>query len=160
MAVPSLKYLEHILSSSDDYLPAEDQNIRRAQGKWGQMVNILYREGENRRMAGRFYVVVVQVVILFGSEPWVTTPRLEKVFTGLQHRSVRRMAVMIPEIQLDEIWLYEPIGEALEMVVLYEIGVYISHLQNTMAKYIATRPIVDMCLAVEMSPGMRLSRRW
>ena len=40
------------------------------------MVNILGREGADRRTAGRFYVAVVQEVLLFGSEMWVMTPQL------------------------------------------------------------------------------------
>ena len=35
-------------------------------GKVGKMVKILGREGLDRMTAGSFYVVVVQVVILFG----------------------------------------------------------------------------------------------
>ena len=50
------------------------QNLRRARGKWGQLTNILGREGADRRTLGRFYVAVVQTVLLFGSETWVLTP--------------------------------------------------------------------------------------
>ena len=46
------------------------------------------------------------------------------------------------------------------MVGLEEIGVYIARRQNTIAQYIATRPIVDLCLAAERRPGMRLLWRW
>ena len=46
------------------------------------------------------------------------------------------------------------------MVGLDEIGVYISHRQNKVVQYIATRPIMDLCLTEERNTGMRLSRRW
>ena len=46
------------------------------------------------------------------------------------------------------------------MVVLEEIRVYINHHNNTVAKYIATHPIMDLCLEAEKKPGMHLSRRW
>ena len=46
------------------------------------------------------------------------------------------------------------------MVGLEEIGVYIAHSQNMTAKYIATRPIMELCLAAERNKGMRLSRKW
>ena len=46
------------------------------------------------------------------------------------------------------------------MVVLEEIGLYIASRQNTVAQYIMTRPIMDLCMASERNPGMRLSRRW
>ena len=124
------------------------------------MVIILVREGEYRRTTGRFYVVVVQAVLLFGSETWVVTPRLEKALAGFHHRAVQWMAGMGPESQLYRTWVYPPIGEALEMLGLDEIGVYIDRRQNTVAQYIAPRPIMELCMAVERRMGMRLSRRW
>ena len=109
------------------------------------------------RMTGRFYVAVVQAVLLFGSEMWVLTPQLEKALEGFHHRAERRMAVMGPKRQPDGTWLYPPIGAALTMVGLEEIGVYISRRQNTVAQYIANHLIMDLCLAAEQNPGMRLS---
>ena len=46
------------------------------------------------------------------------------------------------------------------MVVLEDISVYIACLHNMVVKYIATRPIMDLCLAVEQKPEMHLFRRW
>ena len=56
--------------------------------------------------------------------------------------------------------MYPPIGSALEMVGMEEIGVYISCHQNTVAQYTATHPIMDLCLAAERSLGIFLSRQW
>ena len=82
---------------------------------------------------GRFYVSVVQAVLLFGSEMWVLTPWLEKSLEGFHHREVWQMAGMGPKHQRYGTWVYPPIGVALEMVGLEEIGVYISRLHNTVA---------------------------
>ena len=43
---------------------------------------------------------------------------------------------------------------------LEEIRLYIARIQNMVAQYIATCPIMDLCLAAEQKPGMRLSMRW
>ena len=69
------------------------------------------------------------------------------------------MAGMGPKRQQDRKWVYPPIGAALEMVRLEEIGVYIACRQNMVAQYIATRPIMELCLAVDQNPVMRLSRQ-
>ena len=98
-------------------------------------------------MVGKFYVAVVQEVLLFGSKTWLLTPRLEKSLEGLHHWPVRQMAVMSPNHQRDLTWLYTPIGAFMEMVELEGIRVYISCCQNLIAKYIATCPIMDLCLA-------------
>ena len=65
------------------------------------MAKILVREGGDRRTSGRFYVAVIPVVLLFGSESWVLTPRFDKALEEFHHRSVRRMAVMGPKRQRD-----------------------------------------------------------
>ena len=70
------------------------------------------------------------------------------------------MAGMGPKRQRDGTWVYPPIGAALSMVGLEEIGVYIALRQNKFTQYISTCPIMDLCLSAERKPGMCLSRRW
>ena len=50
------------------------------------MEKILGREGEDKTTTQRFYVAVVQAVIMFGSETWVLNPRLEKAHAGFHHQ--------------------------------------------------------------------------
>ena len=66
-AVPYTNYLGQTLLSSDNNWLDVEQNLQRSWGKWGQLVKILGREGAYRIMAGRFYVVVVQAVLILGS---------------------------------------------------------------------------------------------
>ena len=40
------------------------------------------------------------------------------------------------------------------------IGTYITRSQNTVAQYIATRPILDLYERSAWRPGARVSRRW
>ena len=61
---------------------------------------------------------VVQVVLLFRSETWVLTPRLEKSLEGFHHRAARRMAGMGPKHQQDGKFMYQPIGAELTMLGL------------------------------------------
>ena len=43
---------------------------------------------------------------------------------------------------------------------LQEVETYVSRRQNTVAQYIATKPIVDLCLAVDRRPVTKLSKLW
>ena len=52
-----------------------------------------------------------------------------------------------------------PIGVALATVGMNEIGVYIFRRQNMVAQYIATRPIMDLCLTAERKPVLRPLRQ-
>ena len=45
-------------------------------------------------------------------------------------------------------------------VGLQELETYVSRHQNTVVQYIATRPIMDLCLAAERRPGTRVEMRW
>ena len=62
------------LSSYDNDWPEAEQNLQRARGEWGLLAKILGRERADRITEGRFYVELVQAVLLFGSESWVLTP--------------------------------------------------------------------------------------
>ena len=76
-AVSSFKYLGQTLPSSDDDCLAVEQNLRMAWVKWVWLKKCLGREVADRRTVGRFYVAALQVVLLFGSETWVLTLRLD-----------------------------------------------------------------------------------
>ena len=155
--VPSFSYLGRTVLSSDDDWSEVEQNLRRARGKWGQLAKILGREGSDRRTVGRFYVAVVQSVLIFRSKMWVVSPRLDKLLNSFHRYVVRQMSGMVPKLQRDGTWVYTPIGAALEMVGLEDIGVYIARHQNTVAQYIETCPIMDLCLMAERKTGLRLS---
>ena len=67
------------------------------------------------------------------------------------------MTGMDPKLQPYGTWVYPAIGAALEMAGLEEFRVYIARHQNMVAQYIASRPFMELCLAVERNPGMYLS---
>ena len=105
-------------------------------------------------------MAVVQAVLLFGSETRVLTTRLEKDLEGFCHWAARRMAGMVPKLHPDKTLVYPLIGAALAIMGLDNIVVYIARRQNTVAQYISTCPIMDLCLAAERKPLMRLYRQW
>ena len=54
------------------------------------MSRILIWEGEDPKVSGHFIKAVVQAVLLFGAEPWVLTPRMERALRSFHHRVARR----------------------------------------------------------------------
>ena len=44
--------------------------------------------------------------------------------------------------------------------VFQELNTYVSRRQNTVAQFIATRPMIDLCLATKRRLGSRLSKQW
>ena len=43
---------------------------------------------------------------------------------------------------------------------LQEVENYLYHHQNTVAQYIATRPIMDLCLEAKRKPGPIVTMQW
>ena len=48
----------------------------------------------------------------------------------------------------------------MEEAGMQEVDTYVSHLQNIVTQFIATRPIMDLCLVAEGRPGSRVTKRW
>ena len=117
-------------------------------------------ESEDARTSRRIYVAVVQAVFLYGLETWVTTPCIGRVLGGFYHRVAHRLTGRQPLMGSDRRWAYLPQAEAVEEAGLQEVGTYVSRRQNTVKQFIATRPIIDLCLAEERRPGSRVSNRW
>ena len=97
--VSVFRYMGRMLSSTNNDWPDMERNLRRVQGKWVRLEEILGREVADKRTVRRSYVAVVQAVLLFGSETWVLTPRLEKSLDGFHHQAVWQMAGMVPKCQ-------------------------------------------------------------
>ena len=57
-------------------------------------------------------------------------------------------------------WFYPPLTDVMAEVGLKEMETYVSGRQNTVAQYIATIPIMGLCLAAKQKPGPRVEMRW
>ena len=53
-----------------------------------------------------------------------------------------------------------PLVDSMEEAGLQEMDTYVSCRQNTVTQFIATRTILDLCLAAELLIGSRLSKWW
>ena len=64
-------------------------NLRKAWTEWDRFSRILVRGGSNMQVSGIFFKAVVQVVILFGLETWVTNPHMGQAMGSSQHGVAR-----------------------------------------------------------------------
>ena len=69
----SFKYLGRVLHQPYKDLPAVFRNIWRARQVWGRLGKLLRREGADPIISSKFYLAVVQAVLIFGSETWLVT---------------------------------------------------------------------------------------
>ena len=90
-AVSEFRYLGRLLTETDDNWPVVAGNIKKARRSWGRLSRVLGREGADPKVSRTFYIAVKQVVLLFGSETWVLTKKMEEALDTFQGRVARKI---------------------------------------------------------------------
>ena len=91
---------------SDDGCPAVVQNLWQAQHKCEWLYRMFIREGTDAWTLGRIEVVVVQAVLLYGSETGVMTQHIGRLLGVFHHRVDCRLTGLQPGIGRDGGWVY------------------------------------------------------
>ena len=99
-------------------------------------------------------------MLLFGAETWVLIHRMERALSIFQHKVARRLFGRKPRRKGGGSWEYPSLEEVMVEAGFEGIGTYITRRQNTVAQYIATRPILDLCECFTRRPVARVYRRW
>ena len=81
---------------------------------WTWLGMIMGREGAIPRVPGIFFQAVVQAVLLFDSETWVTTPCMGRALGRFQHSVNRRIIGRQPKKMNHWGWEYTPPETAIE----------------------------------------------
>ena len=100
------------------------------------------------------------MVLVFGAETWVLTPQMEKSLDSFQSRVLRKITGRQPRLQKCRSWKYPPLVGAIREAVMVGIRKSITRRQNTVAQYIAMRPVLDLCEQATRRPGVQVSWRW
>ena len=143
------------MTAGDDDWPAVAGNLAKARRSWGRLQRILRREGATPRISGSFFKAVVQQVLLFGEETWVVTPNMEWALSGFLHGAARRITGRQARREKDEDWYYPSLEGAMREAGLTDIRASILNRQNTVAQYIATRPLLELCEGTRAREGGR-----
>jgi hypothetical protein len=108
--------------------------------------------GENTapKIAAKFYKAVVQAIFLYGSKTWNLTSsalaRLEGFHVCAAYKMARKHQ---PKRGANGVWVYPKMADVLEECGMATIAVYIQSPCQTIAIYVATRPIFKACLEGE-----------
>ena len=135
-------------------------NLQKARKSWGRMSRILSWEGADPKVLGHFFKAVVQVMLLFREETWVLTPRMEQALSSFKHRVAQRLIGRQTGRRGDGSWEYPPPAAAMAEAGFDDIGTYVTRRQNTVAQYIDTQSILDLCERSDWMPGAWVYRKW
>ena len=103
---------------------------------------------------------MTQQVLLFGAESWVLTKNMEAALDAFQGRVARRLTGRQPRRGREVKWSCPPLAGALKEAGVLRARTSVLRRQNTVAQFIATRPILGLCEVVERRRGTRVPQRW
>ena len=111
-------------------------------------------------MSQAFYIAVTQAVLLFGSETWVLTSRMEKALEIFQSRVAKKIMGIQPGRRKNGSWIYLPLVGRMKEAGMVGIRTSILRRHNTVAQFIAARPILDLCEQATRRPVAQVSCWW
>ena len=76
--------------SEYNYIVSKLHKVRRKRRRFSCLLGL---EGGGIRTSGRFYVAVVQSILVFGSELWVIMPLIMKAMRSLHNQVAHRISV-------------------------------------------------------------------
>ena len=141
------------MAAKDDDWPAMVVNL------W-KVRKILSREGADPKVSGNVFKAVTQAVLLFWEETGLLTPRMERSLSNLQHKFMQRLTGRQPGRRGCGSWEYPPLEETMVEAGFEGIITYITRRHNTVAQYIATRLILNLCERSTWRMGATVSQRW
>jgi hypothetical protein len=160
--VEVFKYLGRLIAMDDIDNQAIRSNMKKARKCWARISRVLRADNASPRVCGMFYKATVQAVLLYGSESWNLTPSLLRRLEGFHVKAAWRMAA-VNKPRKDAAtgtWTYPVTEEVLEEVGLYSMEHYIRVRRDSIAQYIATRPILELCRGAERRRGSSPRHFW
>jgi hypothetical protein len=143
--VNEFKYLGRILNDKDDDMNALENQLTKARAVWGRMGKLLkMRADSNIGIMSIFYKVVLQTVLLYGSESWVLNQNGRDKLRSFHHRSARFLTGRYIT-QIDDKWIYPETKKTLELAHLLPIEEYMLKRKNTIQLYACDTAIYEEC---------------
>ena len=81
---------------------------------------------------------------------------MKAALDAFQGRVARRMKGRMPRRKRDGKWLYPPLAGATKEAGIVRVRTLVLRRQNTVAQFIATRPILELCEVAERRGGTRV----
>ena len=90
----------------------------------------------------------------------VVTLKMEWALSAFLHGAARRLTGRQAWREKDGDWHYPSLEGAMKEAGLTDIRTYILRRQNTVAQYIATRTLLDLCEGARAREGAKVPLRW
>ena len=111
-------------------------NLSKARLRWGQIAKLLKREGAGAKCMGKFYLAVVQSVLLYGADSWVVSKLDMNRLRSFHRRAVRYMNNQHIRKVGEEQWEIPNHVDLEWKCGLFDIGTYVERRRGTLRKYL------------------------
>jgi Reverse transcriptase (RNA-dependent DNA polymerase) len=143
--VNQFKYLGRILSDNDDDMIAIEKQLMKAKMVWGRIGKIIKKKtNANPKIMSIFYKVIIQSVLLYGSESWVLTDRMQTRLNSFHHRCARYITGRHITMK-DNVWTYPDTKSTLELADLLTLEEYIEKRKSTIFGFAENLQIYKNC---------------
>ena len=134
-------YLGRIFTENDDDTKCIQDNLKKARKRWACVGKILKTEGVNSKIMAKFYITIVQAVLLYGADSWVIKKRDYDALKSFHRRAVRYMTGQHIRKLGENQWNYPEHEKLLKKCGLFDIDIYITRRRGTLRKYLEeTKP--------------------
>ena len=134
-----------------------EANLKRARATWGQIHHILSSDGASPTCMARFYMTIVQSVLLFGSETWVLSQCMLRRLNSFHYRCARYMAHQHIRQLPNGDWHHPDMNVVLETCHLRTLQEYIN-IRKTRLLHRYAEPHLELyqqCLSLPMTNNRR-----
>ncbi len=140
------KYLGWMMAQDDNNTQAVRAQLRKARATWARVGKVLWGENTSLTVAAKFYLAVVQAILLYGSKTWVISLQAMARLEGFHIRAAWRMAQTHKLRQgPQKEWVYPRSEDVLKECGMKTIAEYAQINWQMIAVYVATRPILQEC---------------
>ena len=158
--VKQFKYLGRIITDDDNDLMAVEQQLTKARRTWGMIGKVIKKKSKsNPRIMSIFYKVIVQTILLYGSESWVLNQGLKDKLNSFHNRCARYITGDHIRV-IDDVWYYPSRKETLEKADLLTIDEYITKRKNTVSIYAEETQIFKDCKEITERTKDNKSLAW
>ena len=130
------KYLGRILSDDDDDTRCIENNLNKAREQWNKIAKILKREGANAKCMAKFYITVVQAVLLYGADSWTISQRNENKLDSFHRQAVRYLTNTHIQKLNNGQWVHPTHDPLFRKCGIFPINIYIKRRRGTLHQYL------------------------
>ena len=112
------------------------ENIKKARQRWNCIARILKDEGANPKCMAKFYLTIVQSVLLYGAESWCISKGDLSRLNSFHLRAVRYLTGQHIRKRSETDWEYPDHNKLLRQCGLVGIETYIQRRRGTLYKYL------------------------